>query len=170
MGHACMNVEFFLAVNLQIMIFRFMTPCCLVPGNQLFGRTLCPWMATTCFAATSLFTFKRTRCQNLKIVNKNIHFSLWHLLCLEHITKKWRESVTCTLVLEPCCLQSDCRSVTLVDEQTPSLVSWSENHIVFCLTVSLLHWLMNRLCHLVPGIRKMFCVGSRTVWWTNPIT
>jgi hypothetical protein len=79
-------------------------------------------------------------------------------------------SVTWSLVLEPCCLLSDCRPVTLVDEQTPSLISWSQNHVVFCLTVSLLHWLTNRLCRLVPGVRKIFCVGSRTEWWANPTT
>jgi len=82
MGHTCMNVEVFLAVNLQIMILSFMTPCCLVPGNQLFERTFCPRMATTYSSETSLFTCKRTSCHNLNFVIKNIHVSLWHLLCL----------------------------------------------------------------------------------------
>ena len=75
----------------------------------------------------------------------------------------WIDSVFWSLVFEPFCLLSDCHSVTLVDEQTPSPVSWSYNHVVCCPTVVLLLWLMNSLRHLFRDlITTLFSV------WQSP--
>ena len=152
--------------GLRTMLFAIWLPPCYSGGWSL--HHLVPGLGTMLFAIGLSFCY-------IDWWTHHVTFSLVLEPCsllsdCRPVTLVVEVSITWFLVLEPYCLQSDCRSGTLVDEQNPSLVSWPENRVVFCLTVSLLHWLMNRLCHLVPGIRKIFCVGSRTVWWTNPIT
>lgn len=156
-------------------------------------------MVTTYSSETSSFTYKRTRCDNLNIVIKNIDiccvlstprkmnrhcflyptlrtmlFVVWQhplppLGYISFFNKPtvfygfrttsffcvwqppcyidwWTDYVTFSLVLEPCCLLSDCRPVSLVDELS---IIWS---------------LVLRTMLFAIGL-SFYCTG----WWTDPV-
>jgi len=82
---------------------------------------------------------------------------------------KWTDPVTYTLILEPCCLLSDCRPVTLVDEVS---ITWPLVLEPCCLHSDCL-WLMKRRRHLFHGLITMsFSVWQSscyTEWWTDSV-